>query len=374
MRTSLSGIRTLTASMKPEPRHRRRKPTIWIILSFTSAFTAIDFLQHDAAGMEREAAALMGKPGFEDAMLGAESDTAAYGGQFAKARELTRRASDSAQRADEKETAAGYEAEAAVREALVGNMSHAKQQAQAALALSTGRDVEAVSAIALALAGDAPQATRLAEDLAKRFPEDTIVQLEYLPMIHAGASLGSGSADQGTRSARPGCALRTRVDLIGHSLSRLPAWRSLCGNAPRQRSRSRVPENSRPPGRGAERANRRTGALGSGPRLRPLGRHRQSEECLPGLPRPLERRRPRHPHPEGSQGGVREAAIAPVAGNILPTSLTVNRLLAQSENSMSSCRRFWADDVQLLPNPAKGRIVDHSPRIIAIRCNALHRL
>ena len=79
----------------------------------------------------------MGKPGFEDVMLDAESDTAAYGGQFAKARELTRRASDSAQRADEKETAAGYEAEAAVREALVGNMSLAKQQAQAALALST---------------------------------------------------------------------------------------------------------------------------------------------------------------------------------------------------------------------------------------------
>ena len=47
---------------------------------------AIAFLQHDAAGMEREAAGLMGKPGFEDEILGGESDTAAYGGQFAKAR------------------------------------------------------------------------------------------------------------------------------------------------------------------------------------------------------------------------------------------------------------------------------------------------
>ena len=66
----------------------------------------IDFLQHDAAGMEREAAGLMGKPGFDDLMLDIESETAAYDGQFAKARELTRRASDSAQRADKKETAA----------------------------------------------------------------------------------------------------------------------------------------------------------------------------------------------------------------------------------------------------------------------------
>ncbi|MGC2450287.1 MAG: hypothetical protein WA477_21740, partial [Candidatus Sulfotelmatobacter sp.] len=77
------------------------------------ALYGIDFLQQDAAGMEREVAGLMGKPGFEDVMLGNESDTAAYSGQFAKARELTRRASDSAQHADEKETAAGYEAEAA---------------------------------------------------------------------------------------------------------------------------------------------------------------------------------------------------------------------------------------------------------------------
>ncbi len=163
----------------------------------------INFLQHDAAGMEREAAGLMGSPGYEDAMLGRESDTAAYGGQFAKARELTRRASDSAQRADEKETAAGYAAEAAVREALVSNMGWAKEQAQAALALSTGRDVEAVSAIALGLAGDSAQATRLAEDLNKRFPEDTIVQLEYLPMIHAGAFLGSGNATKAVEALAP---------------------------------------------------------------------------------------------------------------------------------------------------------------------------
>jgi tetratricopeptide (TPR) repeat protein/predicted Ser/Thr protein kinase len=162
----------------------------------------IAFLQQDAAGMEREAAGLMGT-GWEDLILGLESDTAAYGGQFAKARELTRRASDWAQRADKRETAAYHEAEAAVREALVGNMSQAKQQAQAALALSTGRDVEAVSAIALGLAGGAPQAMPLAADLAKRFPEDTIVQFEHLPMIHAAAALQSGSANKALEALAP---------------------------------------------------------------------------------------------------------------------------------------------------------------------------
>jgi eukaryotic-like serine/threonine-protein kinase len=153
----------------------------------------IDFLQHDQTGMEREATALMGKPGWEDGVLTAESDTAAYSGQFAKARALTRRAVDSAQRADEKETAASYEAGAAIREVLVGNMGAAKKQAQAALAISNGKDVESSAAIALGQAGNSAQATRLADDLAKRFPEDTIVQFEYLPMIRAAAVLGSGN-------------------------------------------------------------------------------------------------------------------------------------------------------------------------------------
>ncbi|PYV78564.1 MAG: hypothetical protein DMG96_07320 [Acidobacteria bacterium] len=136
----------------------------------------------------------MGKPGIEDQLLYDESDTAAYGGQFAKARELTRRAAESAVRADEKEAAASYEAEAAVREALVGNMALAKQQAQAAIAHSNGRDVTGPSAIALALAGDTAHATRLADDLSKRLPEDTIVQFAYLPVLRAEASLRDGNS------------------------------------------------------------------------------------------------------------------------------------------------------------------------------------
>jgi hypothetical protein len=82
-------------------------------------------------------------------------------------------------------------------------MGLAKQQAQAALALSNGRDVEGVSAIALGLTGDSAQATRLAADLAKRFPEDTIVQFDYLPMIHAAAALQSGSATKALEALVP---------------------------------------------------------------------------------------------------------------------------------------------------------------------------
>jgi tetratricopeptide (TPR) repeat protein len=143
------------------------------------------FLQHDAVGMEREVASMMGKPGWEDAVFSLASDTAAYGGQFRKARELTRRAAESARHADEKEEAASYEAEAAMREALVGNVARAKQQVQVALAHSNTRDVQSISALAFALAGDSAQAKHLAQDLSQRFPEDTALQFQYLPTIYA---------------------------------------------------------------------------------------------------------------------------------------------------------------------------------------------
>jgi tetratricopeptide (TPR) repeat protein len=156
----------------------------------------LDFLQHDATGMETEAAVLMGKPGYEEGMLYNESDTAAYGGEFAKARELTRRAVDSAQRADEKETAAGYQAGAALREALVGNTGLARQDAQSALSLANGRDAEGLSAVALGVAGDSARATRLASDLGKRFPEDTRARVDYLSMIHSAVALQSGDASK----------------------------------------------------------------------------------------------------------------------------------------------------------------------------------
>jgi eukaryotic-like serine/threonine-protein kinase len=185
---SLSRLDEAKATAREAQAHNLAALSIHLILY------VVDFLQHEAAGMEHEAAPLMGKPGYEDLMLYFESETAAYGGEFAKARELTQSAADSAQRVDDKEGAAGYKVEAAVREALAGNMALAKQAAQAALAFANGKGVEAYSAIALGLAGDSAQAERLAADLSKRFPEHTIVQTQYLPMIHAAVELQRGDA------------------------------------------------------------------------------------------------------------------------------------------------------------------------------------
>ena len=149
----------------------------------------ISFLEHDAAGMAREVAWGTGKPGVEDVMLNYEALTRAYSGDLSRARDIFRRASALAERAQQKETAASYIADSAVTEGLFGDVARAKEDAAAALAESNGRDVRAAVALAYALAGDTGHAQSLVDDLARRFPEDTIAQFEYLPEIRAQIAL-----------------------------------------------------------------------------------------------------------------------------------------------------------------------------------------
>jgi tetratricopeptide (TPR) repeat protein len=166
----------------------------------------VAFLQNDAAGMAQQVAWAAGKPGVEDVLLAGEADTAAYSGRLGKAREFSRRAVASAERAEEKETAASYEADAALREALFGDADEARQRAAASLALSTGRDVQYGATLALAFAGDVTRAQALADDLTKRFPEDTVVQFNYLPTIRAQLALtrnDSSKAVEALQAAAP---------------------------------------------------------------------------------------------------------------------------------------------------------------------------
>ena len=138
---------------------------------------------------------LTGKPDFTNLIFYYRSDTAAYAGQFTKARELTRRMTDMTLRAGQKEITAEFEAEAAVREAMVGNLALAKTQAQRALAISNGRDATALSAMALAIAGDL-RGSHLVDDLGTRFPEDTILKYNLLPSVRASAALHDRDASK----------------------------------------------------------------------------------------------------------------------------------------------------------------------------------
>ena len=148
------------------------------------------FLKGSAAQMAQFVSTAMGKPGAEDLLLAAQADTEGWYGKLKNAHELTGQAMDSAQHNDAKETAAGYQAEAALREVESGNREQARAEANAAVKLAPNRDVRAMAALALARAGDTAAAEKLAAELDKTFPLDTLVQRYWLPTIRAAVALG----------------------------------------------------------------------------------------------------------------------------------------------------------------------------------------
>ena len=98
---------------------------------------------------------------------------------------MSQRASELAERSARLESVAQYEIAAALREAFFGNVAAARRGAMAALQLSKDRGVEYGAAFVLAVAGDSSQAQALANDVEKRFPEDTSVRFNYLPTLRA---------------------------------------------------------------------------------------------------------------------------------------------------------------------------------------------
>ena len=298
-----------------------------------NALYALAFLGSDSAAMAEQQQWFAGRPE-ENFGLALASDTEAYGGHLAKASQLTKRAVDSAIRADSKETAAIWQTNAGVQQAAYGNPTEARQSAAEALMLApTSQGVEVEAALAFAIAGDTARAESLAQDLNKRFPLDTQMQSLWLPAIQAQLALNRKDATSAintpaTRLAahrvRPDCFCRQYFLPLSDVCTR--------GGIPCSRTRRccsyRVPEDHRSQRHRLELLDRSIGTsrcgscaclageelAGSGCRRRP----RPGARRLQRIPYPLERRRPRHSYPERSQSGVREAAMRAAQAFRLP--------------------------------------------------------
>ena len=148
------------------------------------------FLGVDSTGMAEEQQWFAGKTDYENVGLALASDSEAYAGHLAKARELTKRAVDSAARIDDKESGATYLATAALEEAAYGYAAEARNSAAEALKLAPANPGVAVeAAIAFAVVGDSARSESLAQDLNKRYPLGTQMQALWLPAIHARLAL-----------------------------------------------------------------------------------------------------------------------------------------------------------------------------------------
>jgi eukaryotic-like serine/threonine-protein kinase len=154
----------------------------------------IAFLQNDSAQMEQQASWFAGKLGSEHAMLALQADTSAYAGRLKQARDLSRQAMDSADRADLKEASAIYAARAGLREALFGQLDDARRLAAKAIQQSTDDGVRFSAALTFAYAGDDKHAQELVADLENRSPESTVTQNNFLPALKAALALNKRNA------------------------------------------------------------------------------------------------------------------------------------------------------------------------------------
>jgi serine/threonine protein kinase/tetratricopeptide (TPR) repeat protein len=176
--------------------------------SFDDLFIRADlyslaFLSGNAAEMERQVAWSAGRPSEEDQMLNAHADTQAYYGRVEKARDLARRASDSAVRSDAKETGAQWLAYQGLREAELGNVTVARQAVTRALALAPGRDVKVLATLALARTGETSQSKTLLEALQRSEPTNTYLKVYWFPVIEASIAMAQQAPDRAIVALEP---------------------------------------------------------------------------------------------------------------------------------------------------------------------------
>ena len=157
------------------------------------------FLEHDRPEMERQANWAAGKPGVEDFLLSYQSDTEAFSGRLRSAREFSHRAVESALRNDKKETAAEWQLNAALREAELGNLAFAAKQTTSALSMASNRGVQILAALAFARAGDSTRAEKMADELEKQFPLDTVIKGYWLPTIRATIAINRSDPSKATQ-------------------------------------------------------------------------------------------------------------------------------------------------------------------------------
>ena len=176
---------------------------------YPKALYQIAFLQNDPLAMAQQVARSQGQQA-EPALLGMQADTAAYSGRLSVARKFSREATESAERTQKAELAARLSGRFALSEALFGNLHEAQRRAHLAIANSAERDIQSGAALTLAYAGDDKHAQALADDLNKRFPEDTVIQFIELPNIRARLAINKGNFSEAIESLKPGMPYELR--------------------------------------------------------------------------------------------------------------------------------------------------------------------
>jgi tetratricopeptide (TPR) repeat protein len=162
------------------------------------------FLRDDPATMRNVVEWSAGKPGIDDVMQAMEADTEAYRGHLKKAREFSKRATETASADGSKEVGALWQVFGALRDAVFGYEKDAHDQAAAAVALSPdSRDAQVLAGVVFARSGDAGRAHAVVDSLNKSYPVNTILQSAWIPTINAQIELGRGNGSKAVELLQP---------------------------------------------------------------------------------------------------------------------------------------------------------------------------
>src|ERR1700720_688294 len=142
------------------------------------------FLNRDTEGMEQAMKWAEGKPS-EYLLLNEAASVAAGQGQMLKAGQLIQRSIQVSDRMGFKETTGDTQSGFAVEQAEVGNAAAARELGASSSTLAQGRSNMVPAAIALAMIGDATRAQSIADDLGRRFPDDTLLHQVNIPLVRA---------------------------------------------------------------------------------------------------------------------------------------------------------------------------------------------
>ena len=155
-------------------------------LHMTLAYVA--FATGDETALQHEVEGSVGKV-HEPVLFWIRAESQCALGKLQLARQSYAQARSSAEARHYKDLAVGIMLNEAACDAAAEFTAEARKQATAALARAEDSDASAQAAYILAMAGDAPRAQKLAEDLAREFPSDTLLNQVFLPESRAAASL-----------------------------------------------------------------------------------------------------------------------------------------------------------------------------------------
>jgi tetratricopeptide (TPR) repeat protein/predicted Ser/Thr protein kinase len=161
-----------------------------------SSLAIIAWLQGDKNVMEREFDAMKDDPQGELQTQGLRSGMAAYAGQGKAGKAFGQKQREAAERFGLKEAVANEYSQEAFTEATFLSKAQALDDVAQALKLSQSPNVVLTCAIALAMVGEDARAAKLADEVAKKRPYDTLVQFVRTPLVKAQIELNHGNPNK----------------------------------------------------------------------------------------------------------------------------------------------------------------------------------